>query len=437
MSLADLWYLAAGNLWRRKLRTFLTVLGVLIGTTSIVVMMSLGIGLEQFTVREIESFGSLTRIQVYNYGGGGDNAEEMFLKDETAEKFKRIAHVKDAYPRLSYEVIMKQGLLESSVTLAGLPVRAMEEIELESGRIPSANSGKLEFLVGNMIPTNFYNPKTNRYDPEDRADFTKPVFTIFDSDAYYAFQNNVAGSTAPKKYNIDVCGMVAGGDENWNPYSYSVYVELDTLKDFLRKMFKKKPIPGQPRNKKGKPYSYFVYNQMIVEVDDMDHVEEVQKAISDMGYQANSQMEWLEQSRKTSGMIQAALGGIGAVSLFVAAIGIANTMMMSIYERTKEIGVIKVLGCGMGDIRNMFLLEAGTIGLVGGIAGLLLSSLISLVINRFLAASFLQGGGELSVIPLWLAGASVAFAILIGMLAGFFPAQRAMHLSPLAAIRNE
>ena len=90
-------------------------------------------------------------------------------------------------------------------------------------------------------------------------------------------------------------------------------------------------------------------------MDDMDHVIEVQKAISNMGYEANSQMEWLEQSKQQSNMIQAALGGIGAVSLLVAAIGIANTMMMSIYERTKEIGVLKVL------LSTCWLYELGTV----------------------------------------------------------------------------
>ena len=86
----------------------------------------------------------------------------------------------------------------------------------------------------------------------------------------------------------------------------------------------------------------------------MEHVAQVQKILADKGYQVNSQMDWLESSRQQSNMVQAVLGGIGAVSLFVAAIGIANTMMMSIYERTKEIGVMKVLGCDMGNIRSMF-----------------------------------------------------------------------------------
>lgn len=109
-------------------------------------------------------------------------------------------------------------------------------------------------------------------------------------------------------------------------------------------------IPGQPTNKKGKPLNYIVYNSAEVFVDDMEHVAQVQKILADKGYQVNSQMDWLESSRQQSNMVQAVLGGIGAVSLFVAAIGIANTMMMSIYERTKEIGVMKVLGCDMGNI---------------------------------------------------------------------------------------
>lgn len=147
----------------------------------------------------------------------------------------------------------------------------------------------------------------------------------------------------------------------------------------------------------------------------------------------------MEQSEKQSNMIQAVLGGIGAVSLFVAAIGIANTMMMSIYERTKEIGVIKVLGCDMGVIRNMFLLESGFIGFLGGVIGVAFSYGVSFAMNRFLAIAQTMTGmdGDISRIPSWLALAAIGFAILVGMAAGFFPALRAMKLSPLAAIRNE
>lgn len=114
-------------------------------------------------------------------------------------------------------------------------------------------------------------------------------------------------------------------------------------------------------------------------------------------------------------------------------------MMMSIYERTKEIGVIKVLGCPMGNIRTMFLMEAGFIGLMGGVIGILLSYTISYAINHIGGVSALMMGiqGDISRIPLWLSAMAVLFAIFVGMMAGLFPALRAMKLSPLAAIRND
>ena len=192
-------------------------------------------------------------------------------------------------------------------------------------------------------------------------------------------------------------------------------------------------------NKNGKPYKEFFYNQMYVYVDDIDHVLEVQQQIIDMGYEAYSNAEWIQSQQKTLGYIQAVLGGIGAVSLLVAAIGITNTMMMSIYERTKEIGIMKVLGCNLGDIRSLFLLEAGYIGLLGGIIGLGLSYGISALLNKVLNLGGALGmeGGSISYIPPWLALFSLGFAVIVGMLAGFFPSLRAMRLSPLAAIRNE
>ncbi|MEG2146019.1 MAG: FtsX-like permease family protein, partial [Lachnospiraceae bacterium] len=116
----------------------------------------------------------------------------------------------------------------------------------------------------------------------------------------------------------------------------------------------------------------------------------------------------------------------------------ANTMMMSIYERTKEIGVIKVLGCGLKNIKQMFLLEAAYIGFIGGVVGNLLSYLMSGVIN-FVASSMgasMGFAGDISYIPPWLSLLSMAFAVFVGMAAGYLPSLRAMRLSPLAAINN-
>lgn len=152
---------------------------------------------------------------------------------------------------------------------------------------------------------------------------------------------------------------------------------------------------------------------------------------------AQSETEYIESMQKEAARVQFLFGGIGAVSLFVAAIGIMNTMMMSIYERTKEIGIFKVLGCDISRIRDLFLCEAALIGFVGGIFGLVTSFSVSHIINRVSSQGPLMGQGGLSVIPPWLAGLSLLFAIFVGAISGLLPALRAMRLSPLQALRNE
>jgi ABC-type antimicrobial peptide transport system permease subunit len=317
-------------------------------------------------------------------------------------------------------------------------------LELAEGSLPDSDS-ELKLLYGNTVITEFYNAKTEEYpywSSQELVDvdyMNQPMFIIFDTDAYYSSKNggtdaNGAPVASPKKYVIEACGVLAGGPDDWGENSYSVLCDVDALKQQLTKAFKGKVIPGQPTNKAGKPYKELYYSQAYVRVDDMKYVSEVQEKIRTMGFQASSNVEWMEQVQEQSRSIQAALGGIGAVALFVAAIGIANTMMMSIYERTKEIGIIKVLGCDMSAIRNMFLAEAGFIGLIGGVAGLILSYIISGIINFVAKESYYAG---ISYIPFYLAVMALVFAVVIGMLAGLFPALRAMRLSPLAAIRNE
>ena len=451
MRFLDLLTMSINNLRRRKVRTALTVLGVVIGTASVVVMVSLGIGLNALMMEMYYSYGSMTAIEIYNYGNNGNNGTSdnpLYLTDDTVKEFLRIPHVTSASPVLETNVILKQGVYETNTSINGVTREFMEQIPLGQGKLPDPKSTEMEFIYGNAVVQWFQNSKTGKgyWDTQELPDIdymNKPMFVIFDTDAYYQSRSGGSGDgtpvKAPKKYLIRTAGVVEGGIDDYNSYAYGVYTDIDQLKTQLKKIYKKNPIPGQPTNKKGKPYSYFIYNQAYVYVDDMENVTAVQKAITDMGFQANSQMEWIEQSQQTYNMIQLVLGGIGAISLFVAAIGIANTMMMSIYERTKEIGVIKVLGCDLRTIRNMFLLESGFIGFMGGVIGVAISYGIGFIMNHFLGIGQIMTGqaGDISRIPLWLAAAAVVFAIFVGMAAGFFPSLRAMHLSPLAAIRNE
>lgn len=447
MRFVDLLAMSVNNLRRRKLRTALTVLGVVIGTASIVIMLSLGIGLKELNRELIESYGSLTAIEVRSdsYWGWGDSSSDpLYLTDDTVKEIGQIPNVSSVYPILECSVLMRQGKYSSGMTLTGAPREYLEQIPLGQGELPPPDDKEMTLIYGNSVIQWFSDDRgrSSFWETGELPDVDfmgRPMFVIFDMDAYYQSQGSESTVKAPKKYLIRTAGVVEGEVQEYNDYAYSVYTDLELLKAQLRKIFKKNPIPGQPTNKKGKPFKYFIYSQCIVNVDKMEHVAAVQQQLTDMGFQAYSRADWMEQSEKQSKMIQGVLGGIGAVSLFVAAIGIANTMMMSIYERTKEIGVIKVLGCDMGAIRNMFLLESGFIGFLGGVIGLAFSFGVSLLMNRFLRIGQMMTGmeGDLSRIPLWLAGTAVVFAVFVGMAAGFFPALRAMKLSPLAAIRNE
>ena len=142
------------------------------------------------------------------------------------------------------------------------------------------------------------------------------------------------------------------------------------------------------------------------------------------------------------------LGGIGAVSLLVAAIGITNTMVMSVTERTREIGIMKALGCYVRDIRMMFLGEAGAIGFLGGVIGCMFSGIISLGINLLILGGFswehvkqaIVGGDgvtRLSVIPPWLFIFAILFSMAIGLISGFGPSNKAVSIPALDAIKNE
>ena len=461
MKFFDLLRMSTSSLWKRKVRTILTILGVMIGTSSIVVMMSLGIGLNELTMASIEESGGLTTITVTPGGGGGwygdmpmtdsgdGEAEVKYLNDETVDTLSQIEDVESVAPILSMSALAIYGSYQNNMYIEAMPVEALEElgIEFAQGGLPNPDDGIVDLVYGNQVMSNFYNPKSSGFDNSglDIDLIKEPLFIILDTNAYY---QSLGGQSAgeivkpPKKYPLYASGVVAGEVDDWGQHSYSIYCEIGELKKLLKKEFKNKLIPEQPTMPSGKPYKEIFYSSIKVNVSDMKKIEDIQQTIIDLGYNAYSNMEWIEQSKQQTAIIQAVLGGIGAVSLLVAAIGITNTMMMSIYERTKEIGIIKVLGCDMKNIREQFLLEAGYIGFIGGVAGLILSYIISLVINLLISASGIMGGmgGEsmkISSIPMWLALASIAFAVTVGMIAGFFPALRAMKLSPLAAIRNE
>jgi ABC-type lipoprotein release transport system permease subunit len=166
-----------------------------------------------------------------------------------------------------------------------------------------------------------------------------------------------------------------------------------------------------------------------------------------MGLICSSPLDYLNSYKEQIQTVQGFLGFIGAVSMLVAALSIANTMMMSIYERTREIGIMKVLGCKLSNIRMMFLMEAAYIGIFGGLMGLGLSYALSYALNNVVwlqelvgsvmsSAEIITEAGTTSLIPASLAFGTWVGVVMVSVISGIYPAQRAMSLSSLAAIRN-
>ena len=224
--------------------------------------------------------------------------------------------------------------------------------------------------------------------------------------------------------------------------SYAAFVDLSLAKELAKKV-KTSGASGTRGGAQG-----INYDQAVVKTESVSDVQAVEQAIHDLGFPDTYSMETVRAPiQQMMNTIQLVLGGIGAVSLVVAALGILNTMIMSIYERTREIGVMKVLGCEVRHIRAMFLMEAGIIGLLGGILGLGVSYGASALINFFASSggSGALGGilgmagsvSTISVIPPWLAAGSVVFAVCVGVVSGILPANRAVKISALTAIRQD
>lgn len=455
MRIKDLLLYSIKNLWRRKLRTSLTIMGVIIGTTSIVLMMSLGIAMNQNFLEQLESMGSLTTIQVYpsyNMDSGMMTKEGAFeertVKASDVESFKQLEHVQAASGIIELSLKMKSGKYLAWINLRGIDpdVLLAQNLDIVEGRMLE-ETDKMAFLFGSEVAYQFYDP-TNSYGGgmyygynEERP--PAPVNLMVDRikasiDMSYG-DKLPPGQQATKPvrpYNVTAVGLIGGQGE----HSYSVYTTLDQARSIKKEQDRlNQGQNGQTGNKKPTEESYY---QAIVQVDDMNHVQTVLDTIKSMGFEGYALMEYLESMQNQSRIIQMVLGGIGAVSLLVAAIGITNTMIMSIYERTKEIGIMKVIGARLKDIKKMFLIEAAMIGFVGGLVGLIVSGLGSILLNYIGGNMNLFGYGmgmssKLSIIPMWLYGVSIAFTTGVGLVSGYLPAVRAMKLSVLGGLRTE
>lgn len=443
MKFFDLLRLVAGNLTRRKARVALTAIGVVIGTAAVVILVSLASGLQQSANEQLYGIGDLTQIQVspsygsegvpvQSLGGGGgggfSSSEDIkLLTNSVLEEFRAIPGVESVIPReyLMSGALMKFQKLEAYVNIIGVGADDVADLgdEAEFG---STELGRGRIVIGITVPQSFYDPylRPGQEVPPPPELFDQQVQMI-------AIKYDANGNEVRKNIMLRVTGVLkeTRGESDW-----TVYMPLDQVKQ----------LNEWSQNRRFN-YNKDGYGMVIVKVADVDKVIEIADQITAMGFQAFTPQQFLEGINNFFIVLQVIFGGVGAIALLVAAIGIANTMAMSILERTREIGLMKAVGATNRDVLAIFLGEAAGIGFIGGLGGVIIGWLASQGINA-VAMVYLanqateQGGAPLSVAvstPLWLPIFAIIFSTLVGMFSGLYPALRAATMIPVLALKYE
>jgi putative ABC transport system permease protein len=449
----DLLRLVLANLNRMRARVALTAIGVTVGTAAVVVLISLGLGLQASAARQFNAFGDLTEITVIDpdsfgaFPGAPDaGRDETLLDDETLDAWRALPNVVAVSPVLDLRgpAELKLGRKTSYSGLQGLDPRAAEAMgwQLAAG---SPRLGRGQIVLGPSVFDDGEGPMVFRggavaarpvgggaarpvaaaptATPSPRSLLGRQI-------ALTLSKTDDEGKEVQRTERLRVAGVFEPSGGQLDRQVYVAMADIDTFNQWLT---------GERRNKRDG------YQNALVKVDDRTHVADVVTAIEAAGFIAFSAQSALNAINQAFLIIQLILGGIGAVALVVAAIGIANTMTMAIYERTKEIGIMKALGATNRDVLRIFLTEAGTIGFLGGLVGILLGWLVGFGIDLFVRTQLQNpanappdgGADPIVVTPLWLMGLALAFATVIGIVSGVYPALRAATLKPLQALRTE
>lgn len=438
----DIIRMALQNLLRKRSRTMLTVLGVVVGCCSIIIMVSIGIGSKSSQEAMLAEMGDLTVIHVYT---SGENSKAEKLNAASIKKIAAIRGVVASTPRfsLSAELQVYTGsnrrYASTYVTVIGMDTGALEKMgfHLLDGTYPA---GK-EALIGQDVAYSFSDTlRPAGYNTVNIWEFfgKEPPEPYFDP--MKASYELVVRMSDPKKEGPSLKFTASGRlKEDYGKGTETVDGFIVSIRELEQLQIKYNRLSGKSAT------ATPTYRSALVKVDGIQSVAGVEKEIQALGFRTSSMESIRKPMEKEAQQKQMMLGGLGAVSLIVAAIGITNTMIMSISERTREIGIMKSLGCYIGNIRASFLLEAGCIGFIGGIVGIVISLLASLCINivssstpldSFSALLALLSGPRMSIIPFWLTGVGLVFSVLIGLGAGYYPANKAVMVSALEAMKQ-
>ena len=477
MTWADTLQLAFRNLGQARVRTALTVGGVSIGIASLSGMVSLGVGLQDQLVDRFTKSGMFDSITVTampigrgggpaGRGGGRGRAAvtptpsvaptpsatptptaapspaPVKLDDEAIKTLSELPSVKAVYPMLRVGVQVKLDDYTEFTAASGVPLAAKAEGAFQS--IPHG-----AFFTS---------------DTEDQCmvslDYAKRLAdepgTLVGKTLTLSYAVSARDAAAPAGSPIPVPALGVAGLQLRRvetPCTIVGIIERETgpalggasvVTGLMLPLAKARAIYSvQITNAQSllrEQADARTYPSLSVKVDSTRHTQDVEEKIKAMGYSAFSLNDLLQNARRAFILLDVVLGLIGSIALSVSLLMVVNTMIMSILERTREIGVMKAIGGSDAAIRKIFLIEASAIGFIGGIVGVALGWVLGRIINFGVNIYIERQGGEsgnLFSTPLWLVAGAIAFAILVSLVAGAFPARRAARLDPIHALRHD
>jgi putative ABC transport system permease protein len=413
--------MAWSNLDRRKGRTALTAAGVIVGVAALVLMVSLGLGIQRQVLQLFETDEALKTLTVRRVRGEGGakkkppspfqiDGQMMPITEKDLEEVRAIPGVALALPDLN--MILRVSVEGQAAVVYPVDGIAAEEEAQYAGHLVHGTMWKSREEKGCLLPTAFLEMRVN----------LKAEEVIGRKITFSGLMQEETG----EQEIFTVAGVI-----DTESFGFQGRQILMPMERALELRERKGGNPFFP-SKKGS------YLAAKVKVGDPRATDEVAGRLRAAGYSVLSANDLIRQINLIFLILESFLASIGAIGLVVALFGIANTMAMAVLERTREIGILKALGARNRDIGRLFLVEAGAIGVLGGIIGLAAGALVGMVLNAVAHRMFdLPDRVSLFHVSSWLAAGSVLFSMIVSILAGWLPARRAARMEPVAALRYE
>jgi putative ABC transport system permease protein len=447
MKFSDMTELAVRNLRESVLRNSLTTLGVAVGVASLVAMLSLGVGLQQLATNRLNKSGLFDSVFVsshMNFRGPGrrpapteSDKEPRALDEDARAEIARLPNVIEVYPQIRFFTEIRFDGKPFATMVAGMPEssKASGAFDGMQGRFFSGASADEAILQSEFAKE--LSPQTSSLIGKDLVlRYAEREAIPSPSDGNSGQSSPGGFSIVPKEKHLQIIGVVEtepaagfGGYGNGRlliPLKVAESLraaQVNDLRDILS-------------NSSSKPS----YASLTVRTKSPDYVEGVEDAIKKMGFGAFSLLDASKSLRIFFSVFDLLLGIFGSLALAVATLGIINTLVMAILERRREIGVLKALGAADGDVKQLFFVEAGVMGLFGGLLGVMFGWLIGRALT-FGTNIYLQRRDlphvQVTAVPWWLVIGAISFAVLVSLIAGLYPASRAARLNPVDALRYE